>query len=110
MTKVLYESIIRTDEVKVNSRVEIMKRRQEKEGLTNEQFAVLLGVSRDAWVKVKAGIRNPGLKLLDPFNQQFPDERIFDSGVSRPPQKTQNGYWGVFKRVAGYFTFGFYKG
>ena len=86
-------------EVKVNSRVAIMKHRQEKEGLTDKEFAGLLGVHRDTWAKVKGGVRNPGLQVLDGFDRQFPDERIFDSGSPRPPQTPQNKLWGAFQRI-----------
>ncbi len=94
----------------MNNAIAIMRNRQEKEGLTDERFATLLGIHRTTWAKVKSGVRNPGLKLLNAFDRQFPHERIFYNLTTDAHQTRQDKPWGALRALARVFTLGLYKG
>lgn len=93
---------------KHDSRVDKMQNRQRDEDLTDEKFASLLGIHRTTWAKVKAGTRQPGLKLLSAFDQAFPDERIFNHMPTDSPQTPHDGSGGFFTKFLRAVTFGHY--
>lgn len=95
----------------MNKVVERIKKTQEHERLTDEQFATLLGIHRSTWAKVKSGERNPGLKLLRAFNYQFPNVEIFNkvsatTTLEKPQNQNLRGFLPrlmvrVFKKLKG---------
>jgi DNA-binding XRE family transcriptional regulator len=92
----------------MDTRVVKMRNRQRDEGLTDENFASMLGIHRTTWAKVKAGTRKPGLKLLSAFDQAFPDVRIFDHQPAVSPQAPHDGSGGIFAKFLKVITFGHY--
>jgi transcriptional regulator with XRE-family HTH domain len=56
----------------MRSLTETLESCQSERGLTDEQFAALIGVTRSAWSMVRSGRREPGVQFLRGVMRAFP--------------------------------------
>jgi hypothetical protein len=90
--------------------IQKLEHRRDKEGLSNRQFALKLGVSRELWRLTRIGKRGIGITLARGIRQNYPDlerdlNRIFlanDNDTSVSPydisHTPHNGILGRFSR------------
>lgn len=75
----------------MNILINKIKQIRENQGFTQEEFAVLIGVSRSLIAKIENGNADPSKKLLDKLNNLFPTEFIAIKNTQNNTQKnTQN--------------------
>lgn len=69
----------------MNNLIEAIKQRQSQAKLSDTALALLLGMDRSTWAKIKSGKRNPGIKFLRAVDQRLMHVEIADTLTPENP-------------------------
>ena len=85
----------------MNNLIEAIKQKQRQDGLSDTALALLLGIDRSTWAKIKSGQRNPGMKFLKAVSKKLMPVEISDTIATTPSQTAQDSRKGRFKTLWG---------